>query len=153
MTNKQPRLASSDLFPQMARQWVGFDRLFDELTSGSSAGYPPYNIVRLTNEDSSDITYEVTLAVAGFTENDIEITVKNNQLIIAGTSGALAHEAGYDVEYLHKGIAERNFTRTFTLAEHVEVESASLVNGILRVCLVHKIPEELQPKKIEISTK
>jgi len=151
---KQLRLTSRDLFPQMARHWVGFDRLIDDLASaGPTISYPPYNITRITDTETNDNSWEITLAVAGFTEDDIEVVLKNNRLEISGTSGALAEQAGTEVEYLHKGIAERNFTRMFTLAEHVEVKGAKLVNGILRVQLVHTIPEELQPKRISIKTK
>ena len=91
------------------------------------------------------------MACAGFTEDDIEILVENNQLKISGKSGVLAEEAGTTVEYIHKGIAERNFQRTFKLAEHVEVDKAILKDGILKVVLVQHVPEELKPKHIAIN--
>jgi molecular chaperone IbpA len=88
--------------------------------------------------------------VAGFTQEDIEITVENNQLKISGKSAVLAEEVDSTVEYLHKGIAERNFIRTFKLAEHVEVVDASLKDGILKVLLNRNIPEAAKPKRITI---
>jgi molecular chaperone IbpA len=114
-----------------------------------STGYPPYNVVRISKEDAEDV-YEITLAVAGFTQEDIELTVENNQLKISGKSAVLAEEVDSTVEYLHKGIAERNFIRTFKLAEHVEVANASLKDGILKVRLFRNIPEAAKPKRIAI---
>ena len=114
-----------------------------------STGYPPYNVARISKEDADDV-YEITLAVAGFTQEDIEITVENNQLKISGKSALLAEEVDSGVEYLHKGIAERNFIRTFKLAEHVEVVDASLKDGILKVLLNRNIPEAAKSKRIAI---
>ena len=92
--------------------------------------------------------YEITLAVAGFKKTDIDIEVEDGTLKIAGTSNVLDDD---DREYLHKGIAERNFTRTFKLAEYVEVKSAKLEDGILRVTLHRNIPDAMKPQKIDIS--
>ena len=104
---------------------------------------PPYNIAKLEDE-----TYQVTLAVAGFKKSDIEIQLEDGTLVIKGTSEVLNDEG---VEYLHKGIAERNFIRTFKLAEFVEVKSAKLEDGILRVALFRNVPDALKPQSIKIT--
>ena len=134
---------------------VGFDRLFDEMFTNpvniSASGYPPYNVARVTNKESQSQTYEITLAVAGFTEDDIDLTVEDKHLKVEGKSAVLAEDVNSTVEYIHKGIAERNFQRTFRLAEHVEVQKASLKDGILKIVLCLNIPEEAKPKKIKIS--
>lgn len=154
MTSKQLRITSDLLNSPLYKMSVGFDRLFDDFFHApqvqSATGYPPYNVARITKEEG-DVSYEVTMACAGFTEDDIEILVENNQLKISGKSGVLAEEAGTTVEYIHKGIAERNFQRTFKLAEHVEVDKAILKDGILKVVLVQHVPEELKPKHIAIN--
>lgn len=128
---------------------VGFDRLFNELdrqfSNSVNAGYPPYNIVQV-NENN----YQVDLAVAGFRMDELSITLDKNELIIQGHPTALENALS-DSEYLHKGIANRTFIRTFRIAEHVEVKSASLELGILSIQLERNVPEEMQPKKIAIT--
>ena len=135
-----------DLTP-IYRSMVGFDRVANMLDAASrldnSQGYPPYNI----SKDKDDV-YEITLAVAGFKKSDIEIELEEGTLKITGKSEVLDSE---EKEYLHKGIAERNFVRTFKLAEYVEVKSAKLVDGILRVSLYRNLPEAMKPQKISIS--
>jgi len=154
MTSKQIRVNSDLINSQLYKMSVGFDRLFDEFFTNpvniSASTYPPYNVARVTTEEG-DTSYEITLAVAGFTEADIEILVEDNHLKVSGKSGVLAEEAGTKVDYIHKGIAERNFTRTLRLADHVEVEKAFLQDGILKIKLVVNIPEEAKPKQIHIS--
>jgi molecular chaperone IbpA len=139
------RLTTLDL-PQLHRATIGFDRLFDELdrqfANSQSQGYPPYNIVQ-ENEDE----YVISLAVAGFSMEDLDITKDKNTLRVEGTSPKRDEE----VNYLHKGIGGRNFRREFTLADHVEVEGATLELGMLNIKLKRIVPEELQPKKIAIS--
>ena len=134
---------------------VGFDRLFDEMFTNpvniSASGYPPYNVARVTDKETDEQTYEITLAVAGFTEDDIDITAEDKHLKVEGKSAVLAEDVNSTVEYIHKGIAERNFTRTFRLAEHVEVQTATLKDGILKIVLFLNVPEEAKPKKIKIS--
>ena len=149
--SKQLHLTSDLLNSQILKATVGFDRFFNEMTKGqatiNTSGYPPYNLARIT--DSTGVEqYEMTLAVAGFTESDIEIIVEDSYLKVSGTSGVLAEEAGTEVEYIHKGIAERNFVRSIKLHEHVEVEKAVLRDGILRIKLVVNVPEEAKPKQI-----
>ena len=149
---KQIRITSDLINSPLYKVAVGFDRLFDDMFNNPtfiSTGYPPYNVARISKEDADDV-YEITLAVAGFTQEDIEITVENNQLKISGKSALLAEEVDSGVEYLHKGIAERNFIRTFKLAEHVEVVDASLKDGILKVLLNRNIPEAAKSKRIAI---
>ena len=127
---------------------VGFDRIFDRITSLHNEGkvkgsnsYPPYNITK-----ESDTTYIVELAVAGFTEETIDIEVAHGELTIQGN----APDSPDEKEYLHRGIAARAFSRKFTLAETVVVRDASLENGMLRILLENVIPEEQKPKKISI---
>jgi molecular chaperone IbpA len=137
------RLTTLDL-PQFHRATIGFDRLFNELefvnrTNGQ--GYPPYNIAQV-NEDE----YMISLAVAGFGMDNLEITKDGDQLQIQGT----APKGNETVNYLHKGIGGRNFRREFTLADHVNVAGATLELGMLNVHLVREVPEALKPKTIEI---
>ena len=124
---------------------VGFDELFKEMDklslNGSNTAYPPYNIVSV-----DDNKFQIEVAVAGFAEKDLDITLENGVLTIAGNK-----EEEDEREFVHKGIAMRNFTRTFRLATHIEVEGAKLENGLLVVTLKRHIPEELKPKKIAIS--
>ena len=137
-----PRLAAFNS-PLM----LGFDhleRLVESVAKASSEGYPPYNI----SKDSDDI-YEITLAVAGFKKSDIELELEEGTLKITGTSNVL--DTSDKIEYLHKGIAERNFVRTFKLAEYVEVKSAGLEDGILKIKLYRNLPDVLKPQKIKIS--
>jgi molecular chaperone IbpA len=105
--------------------------------------YPPYNIVK-----HSDNKFVIELAVAGFKEGDINVTVDKNLLTIEGSQSV---DLDTNVEYLYRGISARNFTRTFTLADHVEVSDAVVNNGIMGITLERQVPDELQPKKIAIS--
>ena len=128
---------------------VGFDRIFERIqamhqpTDRGSQKYPPYNITK-----ESDTTYIVEMAVAGFTEDSLDIQVKEGVLTVEGKV-----EDSTDKEYIHRGIAARAFTRTFTLAETVVVKDAGLENGMLRILLENVIPEEQKPKKIKIGQK
>jgi molecular chaperone IbpA len=133
-----------DLAP-LLRSSVGFDR-FDQLFDAARQNnlknrpYPPYNIEQL--EDS----YRISLAVAGFSEADVEVTVKENALIVEGKP--LAERDG--VAYLHHGIAGRGFERRFQLADNVQVTGASLENGLLHIDLERHTPEHLKPRRIDI---
>jgi molecular chaperone IbpA len=135
-----------DLAP-LYRSTVGFDRLFSMLdnVAGYDAGstYPPYNIER-TGENA----YRITLAVAGFAENDVSIEAKQNTLTIKGEKQAKTDEK--KAEVLYQGIAARTFERVFQLAEHVEVKGAALENGLLHVDLVRQVPEAMKPRRIVI---
>jgi molecular chaperone IbpA len=134
-------------FAPFRRSTVGFDRLFDLLEStariDAAEGYPPFDIER-ESEDS----YRITLAVAGFRPDEIEIVAHNNQLTI---SGRKAEEK--DVRhYLHRGIAARTFERRFQLADFVQVRDASFENGLLRITLQREVPEAMKPRRISISS-
>jgi molecular chaperone IbpA len=131
-----------DLAP-LYRSTVGFDRLFSMLDGFESApGYPPYNIERTGEND-----YRVTVAVAGFGENELSIEAKENTLTIKGSKQTKEEANG---EVLYQGIAARAFERVFQLADHVQVKNASLENGLLHVDLVREIPEAKKPRQIPI---
>lgn len=137
-------MRSYDLTP-LYRTTVGFDRLFDLLDSvgkSDAGGYPPYNIERLGEND-----YRITLAVAGFAEDDLDLVVHENTLNVVGKRP----DSDDKRAFLHQGIAGRSFERRFELAEHVEVAGASLVNGLLNIDLKREIPEAMKPRKIAIN--
>jgi molecular chaperone IbpA len=137
-----------DLSP-LYRSTIGFDRLGSLLDTlgafeGDAPSYPPYNIERVGEND-----YRISMAVAGFGENDLTIEVKENTLSIRGEKQAEAEQT----TFLHRGIAARSFERRFQLADHVVVRSAGLENGLLHVDLVREIPEAMKPRTIPIETK
>lgn len=131
-------------FSPLYRSTVGFDQLqslLDSVSREAAPTYPPYNIER-----TSENEYRISLAVAGFGEGDLDIEVKQNVLTISGKRSETE-----EVNYLYQGIAGRSFERRFQLADHVEVKGAHLENGLLHVDLVRRVPEELKPRRIEIS--
>lgn len=133
-----------DLTP-LYRSTVGFDRVFDLLdTLGKTeaGGYPPYNIERVSEND-----YQITLAVAGFGETDLDLEVREQTLTVTGRRP----ENDDGRTFLHQGIAGRSFERRFQLAEHVRVDGARLVNGLLHIDLKREIPEAMKPRKIAIN--
>ena len=138
------RLTTLNL-PEFHRATIGFDRMFNQLNkefaNSKSQGYPPYNVVEI-NEDE----YMISLAVAGFGMDNLDITLEKNVLTVEGTTP----KGDEEVNYLHKGIGGRNFRREFTLAEHIEVEQAGLELGMLNIHLVRNVPEAQKPKKISI---
>ena len=134
-----------DMFKDMDKFFVGFDdtynrmaKLHDDLTK-NIPNYPPYNIRKV-----EDNKYVIELAVAGFGRSDIEVTLENNKLIISGNT------ADDSDNFLFKGIASRAFTRTFALDDHIEIENAEMMNGMLRIALEKIIPEHKKPRKIEV---
>lgn len=133
-------------FSPLFRSTIGFDRMMrlaDNATRVDSGNaYPPYNI-----ESTGENTYRLTMAVAGFGPDDLDIMVKENTLLITGK----AKKDEQDVRYLYRGIARRAFDRRFQLADHLKVAGASLDNGLLHVDLVREIPETLRPRKITIA--
>ena len=133
-----------DMTP-LLRSTIGFDRLLNDLMDGQKAdqGYPPFN-VELLDDDA----YRITLAVAGFAEDDIEIEVHDRALKITGRRS----EEDTERKFLHQGIAGRSFERRFQLAEHVKVTGASLTNGLLDVELAREVPEAMKPRKIAINS-
>ena len=130
-------------FAPLWRSTVGFDRLFDMMNNPpASEGFPPYDIARV-----SDDTYRISLAVAGFSQDEIAITAQQNMLLVSGKK-----ERKTQGELLYQGIAGRSFERRFSLADHVEVASANMENGLLQIDLVRKIPEAMKPRRIDIGS-
>lgn len=139
-----------DLTP-LYRSTVGFDRLAQLLDNVAGSGdfdapYPPYNIERLGEND-----YRITMAVAGFSADEIAVDVKENTLSVRGEKKPEPTE-GNERRYLHRGIAARSFERRFQLADHVEVKGADLRDGLLNVDLVRNLPERMRPRSIPIGT-
>ena len=123
------------------RALIGFDRLFNEHTY-SNQTYPPFNIIKRDENN-----YEVEIAVAGFTLDDISVEVNQNQLSIKGET---QRKEDTDVVYLHRGLAYRSFEKHLTLAEHMQVNTASIKDGVLRIEITRIIPEALKSRKIEV---
>lgn len=132
-----------DLSP-LFRSSVGFDRVFDLLESArvtASDNWPPYDIIKKGDDD-----YRITMAVAGFSPDELNLTHERNLLLVSGQ-----RVVEDDNQYLHRGIAGRAFERRFELADHVRVTGAALVNGLLTIDLKREIPEEMKPRRIEIA--
>jgi molecular chaperone IbpA len=128
------------------RSSIGFDRLFrmlDEAQTGETHTYPPYNIERL-----GENAFRITMAVAGFTTDELAIESKGNTLTVSGKKADVAE----GLDYVHQGIAARGFERRFHLADFVEVKGAELSNGLLHVSLVREVPEAMKPRQIAIAT-
>jgi molecular chaperone IbpA len=135
-------------FSPLLRSTVGFDRISRLMDAAmqadeASAGYPPYNIEKLGEND-----YRITMAIAGFGPDDVEITAEQNTLTVKGR----AKPDEENSVFLHRGIAGRAFERRFQLADHIRVHSAGMADGLLRIELVREIPEALKPRTIEIRT-
>ncbi len=128
-------------FAPLYRSTVGFDRLFDMLDNSIRPDWPPYNI-----EKKSADEYAITMAVAGFSPAEVEVTQNGNQLLVTGQKSTEQDTS----KLLHQGIAFRSFKQTFNLADHVRVAGANLENGLLSIDLVREVPEQLKPRKIEI---
>jgi len=128
------------------RALIGFDDVFSNFerrfANQVTNNYPPYNLVKI-----SDNLYQIDIAVTGFRKEEVAVTVESNELTIRGERNRDDDAA---VEYLHRGLALRDFERTFTLAEHMKVRSASISNGILHIELEREIPEELKPRVIDV---
>ena len=139
-----------DLTP-LLRATIGFDRMFNMLDTANrlddgALSYPPYNI-----EKAGDDAYRIVMAVAGFGEADLEVTAKENSLVVVGKkdkSEAAPEQAGY----LHRGIAARAFERRFDLADHIRVAGAGLENGLLTIELLRELPEAMKPRSIAIES-
>jgi molecular chaperone IbpA len=137
-------------FAPLWRSSVGFDRLFDLINDTqrleTQDNYPPYDIVR-----TGDDTYRISLALAGFSPDEINITAQQNKLTVQGSKAG--HESGSrpDHEYLYQGISARPFERHFNLEDHVEVDGASFENGLLQIELARKIPEAMKPRRIDVA--
>jgi len=131
-------------FSPLFRSSIGFDRVFDLLENagrvGATDNFPPYDIAK-TGEDA----YRITMAVAGFSQDELAVSHEPNLLVVSGS------KSGEDTgQYLHRGLAGRSFRCRFELADHVKVTGASLENGLLTIDLVHELPEEMKPRRVEI---
>ena len=147
MTNSKTLTLRSFDVPQLHKFGIGFDNMFDELmrvtAQQTNSNYPPHNVIK-----TGDDTVTIEVAVAGFAEGEIDIALDKRLLTI---TGARKREGDETHEYLHRGISSRDFKHTFTLAEHVEVKSAAIKDGILAVHLEREVPEEAKPKTIAIT--
>lgn len=134
-------------FSPLFRSGIGFDRLTGALENAyrndNNSGYPPYNIELLEENN-----YRISLAVAGFKEDELDIEVKNGRLTVSGSQ----QDNNKDRKYLHHGIANRSFERTYQLADYVQVKGAQLQDGLLHVDLVREIPEAMKTRKISINS-
>ncbi|MEO1398092.1 MAG: Hsp20 family protein [Pseudomonadota bacterium] len=135
-----------DPFAPLYRSTIGFDRLvqmLDTVAGADETSYPPYNIERL-----GENSYRITMAVAGFGPDEVDVEVKEQALTVKGDKAADQDGA----EYLHRGIAARAFERRFQLADHVEVVGADLTNGLLHIELSRNLPERMRPRTVEIKS-
>jgi len=128
------------------RALIGFDSIFDgferRFANQIQNNYPPYNVIK-HNEDQ----YTIELAVTGFAKNEIHVEVERDTLTVKGTKESSDEN---QATFLHRGLAQRDFTRSFTLAEHIEVDGAEITNGILKINLVRNIPDDAKPKIIDV---
>lgn len=141
------RITSFDLTP-FYRNSVGIDRLFNRIVNqidatASNGNYPPYDICRVAED-----RYEIRIAAAGFKQGEIEVEFHEGQLTVKGNRDTSVEQ---EVEYLHHGISNRSWVRSFTLSEYIEVKSATMQDGILTIALDRIVPESMKPKKIEIA--
>ena len=137
----QLRTIDTAALAQLSKVLVGFDRYFTA-PHHQNGNYPPHNIVKY-----SDDSYGIEVAVAGFSKEEVTVEVDQDQLTIRGVKAQLNES---QVEYLHRGLAARNFEQTFTLAEYMEVRGARVENGMLQIDIQRLVPEALKPRRIEI---
>lgn len=143
MTLNVPHFDPFSFATNLSKNTIGFDELFSKFTDMTkAAGYPPYNIKK-----TGDNTYVIEMAVAGFGRQDIELVLEDGVLSIKGEV-----KSDEKNDYLFKGIADRAFTRKFTLADTIEIKNADMLNGMLRVWLERLIPEHKKPRRIDIKT-
>ncbi len=142
-------MTTFDLSP-LYRTAIGFDRLADMLSNAQrvdSNGYPPYNI-----ESLGEDRYRITMAVAGFSSDELDIVSEQNTLTVSGSKNETERSADDKGDFLYRGIANRSFERRFQLADHVKVAGADLENGLLHIELQRELPEQMKPRKIEIGS-
>lgn len=139
----QLRTIDTAALAQLSKALVGFDRYIN-MHQPTSSNYPPHNIVKY-----SDDTYAIEIAVAGFTKEEVTVEVDQDQLTIRGVKNR--PNTSINVEYLHRGLAARDFEQTFTLAEYMEVRGASVDNGMLQIDIQRIVPEALKPRQIKIN--
>lgn len=139
----QLRTIDAQALAHASRVLVGFDRIFNDrfFTTAQSSNYPPHNIVKYDENH-----YAIEVAVAGFSKDEIAVEVDQNQLTVTGTKAINVTE----VEYLHRGLASRDFSQTYALAEYMEVKGAEVKDGLLNISIERVIPEALKPRTIEI---
>jgi len=140
-------MRTMDLTP-LLRSSIGFDhinRLLDTSLGSNEASYPPYNIEKINEDD-----YRITIALAGFSEGDLDVVINEGVLIVSAKNNAEKEEEEDDSRFLHRGIAKRSFERRFRLAETIRVIDAELENGLLTIDLQREVPEHLKPRKIAI---
>lgn len=143
-------LTSSTISPELSRWMIGFDQLFNTInnvetlanSANARGAYPPYNIIR-----HSEDQYSIELAVAGFSENDLEVTVCNGSLIVRGE----IQDDKTEAQYLHRGLSRRRFQREWRLVEYMDVVGATVKNGIMTIDLQRKLPEALKPRTVAIN--
>tara|TARA_R110002073_G_scaffold99570_1_gene227385 strand:- start:354 stop:806 length:453 start_codon:yes stop_codon:yes gene_type:complete len=148
MTSNIPTFRLNHLdIPNIHKFGIGFDSIFEDIHRlASVAGkdnYPPYNVIKIDDDH-----FAIELALAGIDKEALDIQVDQNQLTISTEKA----ETDEELEYLHKGISQRGFSRSFTLADHVIVQGADMVNGVLKISLERQLPDELKPRKIDISS-
>jgi len=145
MTNRNTLTLRSIDIPSIHKFGIGFDSMLDELmrVSTATSNYPPHNVIKTGEE-----TVMIEMAVAGFDEGEIGISVESNMLTI---SGQQLRNDPINYEYLHRGLSSRDFVQNFRLAEHVEVKDATIKNGVLTILLEREVPEEKKPRTIAIN--
>jgi len=129
-------------FANLSRALIGFDQIFNQRLQQVNGNYPPHNIVKY-----SDSKYAIEVAVAGFSKDEITVEVDQDQLVVRGIQGEVVNESK---EYLHRGLASRNFEQTWTLAEYMEVKDAEVKDGMLVIEIERIVPEALKPRIIKV---
>jgi|TARA_R110002072_G_scaffold282747_1_gene445773 molecular chaperone IbpA len=148
MTSNIPTFRLNHLdIPNIHKFGIGFDSIFEDIHRLASVtgkdNYPPYNVIKIDDDH-----FFIELALAGIPRDALDIEVDQNQLTISTDKA----ESDEELEYLHKGISQRGFSRSFTLADHVVVKGADMIDGVLKISLERQLPEELKPRKIDISS-
>ena len=142
----QLRTIDAASLAQLSRALIGFDRIFNNIESravNNNNNYPPHNVIKY-----DDNNYEIEIAVAGFDKDEITVTVDQDELIVVGQSNT--PNESVNKEYIHRGLAARDFTRSFTLPQYMEVGEVTLTKGVLSVKLTIVVPEALKPRQIQI---
>jgi molecular chaperone IbpA len=142
MATMQLRTVTPAEFANLSRALIGFDQIFNQRVQQTNSNYPPHNIIKY-----SDKEYAIEVAVAGFSKSEITVEVDQDQLIVRGVQGEVVNE---NKEYLHRGLASRDFEQTWTLAEYMEVKDATVKDGMLVIEIERIIPESLKPRSIKI---
>ena len=138
----QLRTVTPAEFANISRALVGFDQIFNQRVQQTNSNYPPHNIVKYSDKD-----YAIEIAVAGFSKEEIAIEVDQDQLIVRGMQGEVVNESK---EYLHRGLASRDFEQSWTLAEYMEVKDAEVKDGMLIIKIERIVPDSLKPRAIKI---